>query len=226
MNDSNRIWILTAIGVVLIIGGAVFIKKQRMASYVQPPAAPVIAMDTPTFDIPVYQPPSTPDAEPDMLAAPQSTLMLRVPAWKGDASRFPLEYTCFNKHISPQLVWQGAPEATQSFVVLLERRKVDEEPYLTWVLFNIPADYKGLDANLPKRPEPGDGMRHARSDANTVEYAGPCESRGKVPYAFRLFALDAVLDVPAGIAHEELAQAMTPHIIGSAEVPFTHYKQF
>ena len=122
--------------------------------------------------------------------------------------------------------WEASPRETQSFAVFMERREKEAAPYLTWALYNIPATFTGLPQNLPKVPEPGDGMRHARSDHNAAEYVGPCEAKGKIPYALRVFALDAALALPAGAPPDDLIRAMNGHIIDMAEVDFIHYLRF
>ena len=61
------------------------------------------------------------------------------------------------------------------------------------------------------------------SDYNNTGYIGPCESKGRVTYALRLFALDTVLDKPARLGKDSLIRAMNGHIIDAAEQEFTHY---
>lgn len=239
----NKIWIATAIGVVLIIGGAFVLSGQKgtltplplgvksesvLASVPQPETA----SSAPTPSIISSFSPFTggrdigadkwgrPLLQLDKLAG---KLKLSLPVLTETENRLPLDFSCFRANISPPLSWEGAPAGTKSFVVFLERREEDAAPFLSWAIFDVPASYKGLKQNLPKQAEAGDSMRHARSDHDTAEYVGPCEPKGKIPYVMRLFALDAVLDLQPGIPANDLIRAMNGHIIDVTEIKFIHY---
>jgi len=47
------------------------------------------------------------------------------------------------------------------------------------------------------------------------KYGGPCPPRGNSPhrYMFKIYALDALLDLPAGSTKVELEKAMAGHIL-------------
>lgn len=154
------------------------------------------------------------------------TLKASLPVLTENERRLPLEYSCFRAQMSPPVKWEGSPRETKSFAIFMERREAGNPPFLTWALYDIPATYTHLERNVPKMPEPGEGMKHARADNGAVEYTGPCESRGNIPYTVRLFALDAVLPLPAGADIDDLIRAMNGHIVDMAEVNFIHYLRF
>lgn len=185
-----------------------------------------VALPPPSVDIPA-------DSGVDAYGRPKldlskiaGTLKLTVPSLSEIDRRLPLDYTCYRKNVSPALTWSGAPSGTKSYVLFLERRKLKEAPFLVWALYDIPASGKGLPANMPKSKAYTNGMRHALSDHDTAEYVGPCEPRGKIPYAFRLFALDTVLGVPAGLPNRDLMKAMNGHILDAVDVEALHYLRF
>ncbi|HEY8190507.1 MAG TPA: YbhB/YbcL family Raf kinase inhibitor-like protein [Micavibrio sp.] len=242
----NKIWIVTAVGVILIIGGAFVLSGQKgtltplppgvksesmLASVPQPETAP----SAPTPSITSSFTPFTggndvgadkwgrPLLQLDKLAG---TLRLALPVLTETENRLPLDFSCFRANISPPLLWTGAPAGTKSFVVFLVRQEAGAAPLVSWSLFDIPANYKGLKQNLPKQAEAGDSMRHARSDHDAAEYVGPCEPKGKIPYVIRLFALDAVLDLQPGLPVNDLIRSMNGHIIDMAEIKFIHYLAF
>src|SRR3989338_1596445 len=204
----SRIWIMTGLIAALIIGGAIVLSRSKPAqvpSLVEEdvPPQPYAMQEDSQLSQRIATVHKTEgvsgsrDMGVDKWGRPvllldhlAGTLKASVPALTEREKRLPLEHTCFRAHISPPVRWSGSPRETQSFVVFVERRGDDKEsPYLTWALYNIPATYTGIAQNLPKILEPGDGMRHARSDVDAAEYVGPCESKGKIPYVLRVFAL-------------------------------------
>lgn len=156
------------------------------------------------------------------------TLALQVPDLSERENRLPLEHTCFRQNVSPALAWSGAPRGTESYVVFLEKDPVkkDEEVFLSWAIFNVPADMEGLAADLPKQEDPESPIRYALSDHQTAEYVGPCEPQGQFGYKFRLFALDTELSLNPQPSKDDLIRAMNGHVIDAAEAPFIHYLHF
>jgi Raf kinase inhibitor-like YbhB/YbcL family protein len=63
-----------------------------------------------------------------------------------------------------------------------------------------------------------DGTRQGRNDFRKIGYSGPCPPPGKPHrYFFRLYALDAELDLAPGATRQDLDAAMKGHILGGAE---------
>lgn len=143
-------------------------------------------------------------------------------------NKIPLDHTCYRRNESPEMNWTGAPPATKSYVVFLERRTGNDgsRAFVTWALFNIPADASGLNAAQARDATLPNGAKHAISDHNNIGYIGPCEPKGKYDYAMRVFALDTVLDAPARVRKDDLIRAMNGHIIDAAEQKFIHYKTY
>ena len=150
------------------------------------------------------------------------SLVLSMPGITNELRRLPLVHSCYRDNITPSLSWSDAPDGTKSFALFMEQRKPDEKPYVNWVLFNIPLDSSGLPENLPREKELADGTSFGRNDNGVSDYAGPCDPKGKVDYAIRLFALDITLDKEADIGKDELIRSMNGHIIDEAEITFYH----
>ena len=155
------------------------------------------------------------------------TLSLSLPFME-IRNKIPLDHTCYRRNESPEMNWAGAPPATKSYVVFLERRTGNDDgrAFVTWALFNIPANATGLGAAQSRDATLSNGAKHAMSDHNNIGYIGPCEPKGRYGYAMRVFALDTVLDVPAWVGKDDLIRAMNGHIIDAAEQEFTHYKTY
>jgi Raf kinase inhibitor-like YbhB/YbcL family protein len=254
-SSAAATWMVTVLLAALIIGGALMASQHKRASPPVPVLPPPQQQQVKAEPVPapasapapvqdswkkaIVSPPvslSVPSSPPagaakagtailqlDHLAG---TLKMNVPVLTARENRLPLDYTCYRANISPPLQWTGAPQATKSFVLFLEKREIEANPQETWIIFNVPGDLDGLEKNIPKNAELENGIRHAASDQGVMEYTGPCEPRGKVDYAFRLFALDTVLGAPAGTKKDDLIRAMNGHIIDADEVPFIHYLRF
>jgi len=83
-----------------------------------------------------------------------------------------------------------------------------------WVLFDLSADTRALPQALPTEAELASGARHGKNDFGRVGYGGPCPPGGTHRYRFTLYALDQPLGVAAGVARQEVQDAMQGHILG------------
>ncbi len=234
------VWAGTAFVASAIVGFCIFIalgqKKPALVEPISVPPIEKVAPVQPEIKIPKPQPqavtpaPAPVPAMPGESGAPKlllnnlaGTLRIDVP-FTQSRDKMPLEHTCYRNNMSPALNWQGAPPATKSYVVFLEKREQGaEDAFVNWILFDIPAATKGLVQAQPRDPVLADGSKHANGDHKTTGYIGPCEARGNHTYALRVFALDKVLGLPPATGKHDLIRAMNGHIIDAAEKEFTHY---
>ncbi|HEY0749749.1 MAG TPA: YbhB/YbcL family Raf kinase inhibitor-like protein, partial [Chitinophagaceae bacterium] len=56
------------------------------------------------------------------------------------------------------------------------------------------------------------------NDFRRNHYYGPCPGKGIEHYVFRVFALDAILDMPLFAGRKELEKAMGGHILATGEI--------
>lgn len=139
----------------------------------------------------------------------------------------PKKYTCQGEDISPPLEWSAAPAGTKSFVLICDDPDAPAGVWTHWVLFNIPADKNKLDegAGLANKNKLADASQQGLTDAGNVGYHGPCPPQGKYHrYFFKLYALDTLLELPAGISREELEVAMEGYVLAEAQT-MARYKR-
>jgi Raf kinase inhibitor-like YbhB/YbcL family protein len=105
----------------------------------------------------------------------------------------------------------------------MEEHKPGELPFVKWLVFNIPADSKGLPAALPQAEAFEGGIKQGRNDHGGTGYTGPCIPKGVMNYKLRLFALDTELDVPPTAKFENMIPVMNGHIVDAVDVDFFHY---
>ena len=129
------------------------------------------------------------------------TFTLSSPAFE-DGGMMPSRYTCDGENINPPLRWEGAPEGTASFALLVDDPDIPQEvkarfgieKWDHWVLYNIAPG----TAAIAEGDAPGE---EGLNSSGAPGYQGPCPPPQYEPrehrYVFRLLALDTMLSVPA-----------------------------
>jgi Raf kinase inhibitor-like YbhB/YbcL family protein len=149
------------------------------------------------------------------------TLKLRSSAFS-DGGKIPILYTCQGADASPPLHWEGAPENTKSFVLIIDDPDAPDPkaPKMTWVhwlLVNLPASLDGLPENASKKDLPS-GVIQGVNDAKELAYHGPCPPIGEHRYFHKLYALDATLAFAAPPTKRQILQAMKGHVLAEAQL--------
>jgi len=90
--------------------------------------------------------------------------------------------------------------------------------WVHWVFFDIPPTVTSLPESVSRLEEiPGLG-KNGKNTSRRWGYDGPCPPSGIHRYYFKLYALDAMLNLPPGLTKEELLKAMQGHILTQAEI--------
>ncbi|MBE9472062.1 MAG: YbhB/YbcL family Raf kinase inhibitor-like protein [Chloroflexi bacterium] len=130
----------------------------------------------------------------------------------------PRKYTCDGEDISPPLRWSDPPQGTQSLALIADDPDAPIGTWVHWVLYNLPAETRGLPEAVPPDADLPDGSRHGRNSWRRLGYGGPCPPSGTHRYFFRLYALDTVLDLAARSSKKQLLRAMERHVLAQAEL--------
>jgi Raf kinase inhibitor-like YbhB/YbcL family protein len=149
------------------------------------------------------------------------TLRIASPAFE-HGSRLPDRFAPAGQGVSPALEWDGVPEGTGSFALIMHDPDAPLAYGFThWVLYGIPADVRSLQ-------EGGGGEFTAGTQGfKGSEYVppGPPPGHGDHYYYFHLYALDADLGLEAGLEATELMMRIDPHIIEQARIVGTYSNQ-
>lgn len=130
----------------------------------------------------------------------------------------PKKFTCDGTDVSPQLAWTEPPAGTKSFALLVDDPDAPVGNWNHWTLWNTPASARGLGEGLSKDATLPDGSQQGKNDFRKTGYNGPCPPPGKPHrYYFKLFALDAKLDLKPGATKKDLEPAMKGHILAQTE---------
>jgi phosphatidylethanolamine-binding protein (PEBP) family uncharacterized protein len=107
-------------------------------------------------------------------------------------SVLPVSFTCHTRHpVSPPVGWSGAPADTKSYALVVD------------------------DASAPIPP----GARQAMNSAGKVGYDAPCPQDGPHTYRFTVYALNSMLNLPAGAPLSAAWQAIAAASIDHGRAP-------
>jgi len=130
--------------------------------------------------------------------------------------QIPSRFTCEGEDLSPPLNIDEVPTGTQTFALIVEDPDAPSGLFIHWVGWNLPGESSGL---LEGQKMPREG----RNGFGSNGYRGPCPPPGKPHrYFFRVFALDAILDLAEGASKAALERAMEDHILAQAELVGTY----
>jgi len=122
----------------------------------------------------------------------------------------PEQYTCKGKDINPPLSISGAPEQTQTLVLIMDDPDAPNGTWDHWIVYNIKPTEQITENSIPGT--------QARNSFNKVDYGGPCPPSGTHRYFFKLYALDTSLELDSGADKRHVEQAMQGHILEQAEL--------
>lgn len=161
------------------------------------------------------------------------TFVLESPAVKAGA-QIPPVYTQHGpgRDISPPLAWKDVPKGTKGLALILDGPAygVSRDPFVHWVVYNIPPAASGLPEALPMEarldsPDELRGLMQGPTGWRTPGYRGPLPGAdvGNNPQLFRftLYALDSALDLKPGLDKTALLNAIKGHVIATAAMEVT-----
>jgi Raf kinase inhibitor-like YbhB/YbcL family protein len=135
-----------------------------------------------------------------------------------EGGMIPAKYTCDGADISPPLQWDAVPEGTKTVALISDDPDAPMGTWVHWVLFNLPPDVKELPENVPPDETLSNGATQGTSSFQKIGYGGPCPPSGTHRYFFKLYALDADLDLDSSANKARLIKAMEGHIIGEGQL--------
>ena len=135
-----------------------------------------------------------------------------------EGGMIPAKFTCDEEDVSPPLAWDSVPEGTKTLALICDDPDAPMGTWVHWVLFNLPGDFNELPEDIPPEKELENSAKQGTNDFGKIGYGGPCPPGGTHRYYFKLYALDAALDLEAGARKAELLEAMEGHILGEGQL--------
>lgn len=134
----------------------------------------------------------------------------------------PSEHTCDGKNQSPPLSWSNVPPDARSLVLLCDDPDASLKTWSHWVVFDLSPELPGLSAGIAAADslKLGDrgSARQGKNDFGEVGYGGPCPPSGTHRYFFRIYALDAKLNLQPGADRSQVLRAMEGHVIAEGSL--------
>ena len=127
----------------------------------------------------------------------------------------PAKYTCDGPNVCPPLQISGVPAEARSLVLIMDDPDVPKHlradgMWDHWVVFNLAPSL----TTIAEAQEP-QGIRGVGTGGN-LNYYGPCPPDREHRYYFKLYALDAMLEIKEGATKGQVEDAMQHHILAQS----------
>jgi Raf kinase inhibitor-like YbhB/YbcL family protein len=140
-----------------------------------------------------------------------------------DGEPIPVEATCDGADHSPILQWDGAPDGTKAYALVVDDPDASGGSFVHWILYNVPAAARSLGGAMDTTPKLGDGSMQGKNGFGKTGYSGPCPPRGpKHHYVFTLYALSDPLDLEPGATIDALLAAIKPKKLAQTKLTGTY----
>ena len=138
----------------------------------------------------------------------------------------PKKYSANADNKSPPLQWSEVPQGVKCYALIADDPDAPAKTWVHWVIWNLPADARELPEGVPPDASLPNGAKQGKNDSGGVGYSGPAPPPGKAHrYFFKLYALDATLDLKEGTAtKQDLEKAMKGHVVGHGQLMGTFQK--
>lgn len=145
---------------------------------------------------------------------------------QGADGRLADAHSAYHDNQSPPLRWDAVPEAVAYALIVEDPDAPREQPFVHWLIWNIPGDATELRAGIPDTiapPEPV-GAVQGRNDAGTYGWYGPKPpaGHGVHHYYFQLFALTQTLDFEPDTPLEQIVNALKGLTLAKTELVATY----
>lgn len=127
-----------------------------------------------------------------------------------DNEFIPKKFTRRGENINPELIIDDIPAGTQSIALIFDDPDAPGGDWVHWVIFDMPVVLKIEEGSAPGK--------QGVNDFGRMCYDGPCPPFGTHRYVFKVYALDAKLNLKEGIRKADLEKAMDGHALAKAEL--------
>lgn len=143
-------------------------------------------------------------------------------AFAADQS-IPARYSADGDNASPPVSWDGAPEGTRSFVLVMDDPDADQpKPFTHWIVYDVPAEVTSLREGLPTTPilQQPEGLKQGVNSMGATGYFGMKPPVGDEAHRYhvQVFALEKTLDLKPGATRQAVLDAMKGHVLAAGEI--------
>jgi len=123
----------------------------------------------------------------------------------------PAKFSNKGQNLSPELRVANLPAKAKSLVLIVDDPDSPSGLWTHWLVWNLPLTPVIHEGKVPSCAVQG------KNSFGNDHYDGPVPPSGTHRYFFRVYALDAMLVLPAGASREELDAAMHDHVVETGE---------
>jgi hypothetical protein len=136
-------------------------------------------------------------------------LTVKSPAFENNKF-IPVKYTCDGDEIKPSLTIEGIPQGTKTLALIVDDPDAPSGTFDHWIVWNIPPTGKIGENSVPGT----EGL----NSAGQHSYIGMCPPSGTHRYFFKVYALDAKLELNANSRKKDVEKVMQGHILAKGEL--------
>jgi Raf kinase inhibitor-like YbhB/YbcL family protein len=154
--------------------------------------------------------------------AANMAVQIQSPAFENNQV-VPRRYSGDGEDVSPELKWSDIPSNAKELALIMDDPDAPTpEPWVHWVICKISVQEKSLPEGIDKkaRPSKPQGVVQGKNSWGNIGYGGPSPPRGHGVhhYHFKLYALDAVLEMEPGLTKQQLLDKMKGHVLAEGEL--------
>ena len=128
-----------------------------------------------------------------------------------EGSEIPKKHGYKNGNVSPPLSISSKPADTKSFVIIMDDPDAQAavgKVWVHWVIWNIDPNTNEIsEGSVPTDSKQG------KTDFGEVGYGGPAPPDKRHTYLFKLYALNATLELSNASTKTDVEEAMKDHIL-------------
>jgi Raf kinase inhibitor-like YbhB/YbcL family protein len=145
---------------------------------------------------------------------------MRITSTAFDANaKIPQKYSCDGEDAAPALAFGDMPAGARSLALIVDDPDAPRGDWVHWVVYDLPPS----TTLIPEGGKLPAGAKVGVNDFGKKSYGGPCPPPGKPHrYFFKLYALDAAPDLPAGATKAALLEAIDGHVLAEAQLIGTY----
>lgn len=136
-------------------------------------------------------------------------LTVKSPAFANN-NYIPKKFSCDGENYNPAITLENIPKDAKSLALIMEDIDSPNGEFTHWLMWNMPVKSK-----IAEKSAPGTQGLNSRKEN---KYYGPCPPNGIHKYHFRVYALDAKLDLSENSDKSALLKAMEGHILASGDL--------
>ena len=138
-----------------------------------------------------------------------------------NGAMIPAKYTCDGENILPPLVISDVPNGAESLAIICDDPDSPSGTWVHWTIWNIDPKTREIREEEMQGSVGIEGM----TTFGKRGYGGPCPGSGMHRYFFKLYALDAVLDIPEDSKKHDLEKAIEGRILAEGQLMGTYAKR-